>query len=769
MKPLSKFILPLFITFSITGFTQTTDSFTTPGAHTWTCPAGVTSVTVTVYGGGGGGGGCNATSDGGGGGGGGGASQSTGPVTPGNVYNLMVGAGGAGGVGQNDGAAGGQSWFNAPGTIQANGGSGGLRRTASGGLGGAGAAAGIGTNTFTGGNGRRGRNHNNGRGGAGGGGAGSTANGGGGATTTYSVVAGTGGATGGGNGGAGGTGNGANGLVIGGGGAGAGEGTNRSGGNGARGQVNVTYTLPGGGAGDNCANPTRIACGDPVLAGETTIGLTDVEDDWACSTLLGANNYPGSDHFYVIQWPDAVNGGTIRLEFTNVADADATYLEVLSLGNSCAPDACVGSSQMTIATGNFGTGNSFIEFTVGAGVTDYYFVVDSQGDGVDDAIDTYDIQATCFATGIELDDNSNCTPIPGTAAANQGYYATWDGAEPPATANAATLAAAGPYTICENIYIENPLGWEWLKDFDVTLGACWINVNSLTPNGNNNGFYNALGDWTATIGGGSPNVLNWNFAHSSNPTWGDGAGPGYNCNLYTFCYTADVDATCNVNTGLQNSISATDDGVGGGGGGAVNANNITVGSTSPTVLPVELITFSASPKEKNGKYAVILNWRTATEINNDYFTIERSSNGRDFEEVAKVSAVGNSSDINNYITVDEKPYEGLSYYRLKQTDFNGKFEYFDLVAVNISNVTDLKVYPNPVSSEMTISMRSKLDNSFVKLNIYNTQGELILQQDKMLSEGMNAVEINMAEYAQGLYFVSLEHNGKKEHVKFSKK
>ena len=349
----------------------------------------------------------------------------------------------------------------------------------------------------------------------------------------------------------------------------------------------------GGGAGDNCANATRIACGDPVTAGQTTVGLTDVEDDWACGGLLGANPYPGSDHFYVVQWPDAVNGGSIRLDFTNVTDADATFLEVFSLGGSCAPDACANSSQLTIATGNFGTGNTFMEFTVGPGVADYYFVVDAQS-GV---IDNYDIQAICFATGIEMDVNSNCAPIPGTAAANQGYYVTWDGAEPPATADPVALAAGGPYTICENIYIEN-VGFEWLKDFDITLGACWINPSNLTPSGNNNGFFNGLGDWTSSIGGGSPIVLNWNFANSSNPTWGDGTTSNYNCNLFTFCYDADVDPLCNVNTGLQNGVSASDDGIGGSGGGAVNPGNVTVGSTSPTVLPVTLLSFNAKVVEK---------------------------------------------------------------------------------------------------------------------------------------------------------------------------
>lgn len=524
----------------------------------------------------------------------------------------------------------------------------------------------------------------------------------------------------------------------------------------------------GGGPGDDCASATRINCGDPVLVGETTIGLTDVEDDWACSTLLGANPYPGLDHFYVVQWPDAVNGGSIRLDFTNVTDADATYLELLSLGNTCAPDACVGSNQMTIATGNFGTGNTFIEFTVGPGITDYYFVVDSQGDATDDAIDSYDIQAICFATGIELDVNSNCTPIPVTAPANQGYYATWNGAEPPATGDAATLAAAGPYTVCENVYIENPAGWEWLKDFDITLGECWINISNLTPNGNFNGFYDALGSWTATIGGGTPNVLNWNFANWSNATWGDGNAGGYNCNLYTFCYDADVDPTCNVSTGLQNGVSASDDGIGGGGGGAVNPGNVTVGSTSPTVLPVTLLSFNAKAVEKEGEYGVVLSWRTSSEINNDYFTVERSKDGVEFEELFNMPGAGNSNDINNYVSVDEDPFKGVSYYRLKQTDFDGKVEYFDMVAVDISNITNLKLYPNPVNSFLTLSLESKLENSTIKLSVYNTQGRLILNQSNSLDKGMNNIQLNMEKYAQGMYFISIENGGDVEHLKFTK-
>lgn len=543
--------------------------------------------------------------------------------------------------------------------------------------------------------------------------------------------------------------------------------------------LSVTSTVPPPpGNGDNCAGAIRITCGDPVLVGESTTSNTDDENAWACYAPIST---PGGDRYYVVQWPDAAAGGTIRLNFTNVSDANDTYMEVLALGSSCSPNACVDGSQMIIATGLFSTALNFIEYNVGAGVADYYFVVDAQNNG----ITSYDLEVTCFTTGLELDVDNGCTPIPVTEPVNQGYYQTWNGAAPPDTVfDPASMS--GTYTVCENVYVQN-VGWEWLKYFDITLGACWINATNFSPNGNNTGFHSLgsgacsgnpgglSGRWDASLAG---NVISWAFLHPwrNNPpcvdvtAWGDGnqLNNNYTCALYTFCYDAEVDPACSVLTGFQNGISATDDGIGGGGGGSVNPSNITLGTTSPTVLPIKLLSFNADVISNNSKYAVALNWKTLIEVNNDYFTIERSVNGVDFEEVLKVQGAGNSSELNNYITVDENPHKGVSYYRLKQTDFNGEYEYFDMVAVNVSNINEFTFYPNPVKDKLKISFKARKSGDEIFVKIYDAIGSLVFDKIIITENKLNEASFDMREFSQGLYFITVENEGEVKRMKFIK-
>jgi hypothetical protein len=88
-------------------------------------------------------------------------------------------------------------------------------------------------------------------------------------------------------------------------------------------------------------------------------------------------------------------------------------------------------------------------------------------------------------------------------------------------------------------------------------------------------------------------------------------------------------------------------------------------------LPIELINFIPHVQDN----WVNLKWQTASEINNDYFTIEKSKTASNWIIVTQVNGAGNSSNILSYSTTDQIPYNGISYYRLKQTDFNGQFEY----------------------------------------------------------------------------------------------
>ncbi|HRD37176.1 MAG TPA: hypothetical protein PLC65_00980, partial [Bacteroidia bacterium] len=112
----------------------------------------------------------------------------------------------------------------------------------------------------------------------------------------------------------------------------------------------------------------------------------------------------------------------------------------------------------------------------------------------------------------------------------------------------------------------------------------------------------------------------------------------------------------------------------------------------PCVLPIELKEFNAVPKG-NG---VDINWSTATETNNDYFTIERSNNLEQFEAIHQMPGSGNSYTTKYYSYTDKQPLQGLSYYRIKQTDKDGKYTYSELKAVGYQrNLSDVSVSPVP--------------------------------------------------------------------------
>ncbi len=121
-------------------------------------------------------------------------------------------------------------------------------------------------------------------------------------------------------------------------------------------------------------------------------------------------------------------------------------------------------------------------------------------------------------------------------------------------------------------------------------------------------------------------------------------------------------------------------------------NNFYWGSTNLTTsLPVSVISF-------NGRQALTqieLDWATASELNFDYFEIERSANAKDFVSIGKVMGHGNSNVRNDYRMADEKPLIGKNYYRLKSIDFDGYTEYFDIVAVDFSTTKSFFISPNP--------------------------------------------------------------------------
>lgn len=183
----------------------------------------------------------------------------------------------------------------------------------------------------------------------------------------------------------------------------------------------------------------------------------------------------------------------------------------------------------------------------------------------------------------------------------------------------------------------------------------------------------------------------------------------------------------NLDCGGQVNVSATGRLTGGNPGSKIDICGETVwngpGPTSGPVtygvgpLPIELLSFNAKISNST---SIELTWETATETNNDFFTIERSSNGVSYDVVATVDGAGNSTSIKSYSTIDKTPIEGTSYYRLKQTDFNGAFAYSSTISVEFSNTGNgcvLSVYPNPCSSECVIDLSGCDDDASPEINV----------------------------------------------------
>ncbi len=163
-------------------------------------------------------------------------------------------------------------------------------------------------------------------------------------------------------------------------------------------------------------------------------------------------------------------------------------------------------------------------------------------------------------------------------------------------------------------------------------------------------------------------------------------------------------------------------------------------------LPIELLSFIGENKNTYNQ----LIWETASEINNDYFVIERSTNGVDFIEIAKVEGNGNSSVNINYEFIDSEIESNLYYYRLRQVDFNGEYEYHKTIAINSKKDYEITVYPNPTSGKFFVETDNVSIDS--RIELYNVFGELILSE-KLLKKTM----INLPN-SNGTYLLKIKTN-----------
>jgi hypothetical protein len=170
-----------------------------------------------------------------------------------------------------------------------------------------------------------------------------------------------------------------------------------------------------------------------------------------------------------------------------------------------------------------------------------------------------------------------------------------------------------------------------------------------------------------------------------------------------------------------------------------------------SVLTVELLSFTASCINHNA----VLNWSTASESDNSHFSIERSTNGMNWQVIGRLEGAGSTSDIQNYIFTDKEHFTVDLYYRIRQTDIDGKFKYFKVILVKNcrEDLSGLAVYPNPGNGTFNLLYNGNKDQ-VRSISIYNVSGE------KIYNSKYYNPEIDLRDKPNGIYFLRVNLDSK---------
>jgi len=145
--------------------------------------------------------------------------------------------------------------------------------------------------------------------------------------------------------------------------------------------------------------------------------------------------------------------------------------------------------------------------------------------------------------------------------------------------------------------------------------------------------------------------------------------------------------------------------------------------SSNIILPINLLSFTGQCENSN----IILNWSTGSETNNNYFTVERSEDGYNWKAIGTVKGAGNSSITQNYSFTADKSTDEISYFRLKQTDLDGEFKYFNIIQVSNCNsyISTLNIYPNPSNGQSLHGVINLKANESYSIEVSDNTGKIV--------------------------------------------
>jgi hypothetical protein len=264
-----------------------------------------------------------------------------------------------------------------------------------------------------------------------------------------------------------------------------------------------------------------------------------------------------------------------------------------------------------------------------------------------------------------------------------------------------------------------------VKSFNIAAG-CTL---AISANGGDGGSVNDIRTHGGGGGGGQGVVIYSSAQPASNATTTTISGTG-GCNE-SACTTRASTASGTANSGIVS-----------------NAGN--------TPLPVSLLYFKGLNNEQ--LHTIELRWATASESNNDYFTIERSANGEEFVTIGTVKGNGTSQITNKYQFIDDGARAGIYYYRLSQTDLDGTTVHFKIIRIEVDGVAEpfASVYPNPVNqgNDVTVDLIDVPDGVYT-ISIHDPQGIQVGQTSLHVSQLSGSATLRLSALLSGVYIVRI--------------
>lgn len=508
----------------------------------------------------------------------------------------------------------------------------------------------------------------------------------------------------------------------------------------------------------NCSNPLPVTlCPSTYLTGQTNAGMLN-DNPSTC-------NITGEDLVYRI----AANLNTQRI-FVSFNSVSANMRMSIQSG-SCGVVPCTyyivwsGSSNFTISV----SGNSVYYLWIDASTT----VTFNIGIGGDTSNTFINIPNTQGNLNFDL---SGCA-TPFFKATKPFFQVTYNGVYQTDPMTLSPLGVTG--SLCIITYFKNTTGVEGIRQFEFYYNPAGF--SSFVPNpATVPGFYNS-GTWVSSSAPGK-----WTFIFNDAASLGKGdfTGTPNTCLRYEFCFDVVPISNDPILTNVKDS--ARSDGWGAGFSGTVRngccpVGNINcLGASGPStaasghgfgfgfadpggLLPIVLLQFDAKAKGE----VVALNWTTQSELNNDFFTVEKSKNGNAWTSAATIAGAGNSTSALHYQYTDHDPFSGTSYYRLKQTDYDGTTSYSDIVAVKSFRPPVLTVFPNPAKGEVTIS---GFENDFInhenqgsmRISISNVVGKKV-DVLYMIQDG--TIHLDLSAFSKGVYMIEVVRDEIRSHEK----